>query len=95
MKEWEPHDFELTEEMEEMESGSGIREGHLEAIERKKYNATQPVFDTYGERIYLAISKEWFMEYVGSELGEVVDAYVAEYSTVEKKIVGLVLKDNE
>ena len=95
VKEWEPHDFELTEEMEEMESGSGITEGHLEAIERKKYNATQPVFDTYGEKIYLAISKEWFMEYVGSELGEVVDAYVAEYSTVEKKIVGLVWKDNE
>ena len=55
--------------MEEVEYGSGITEGHLEAIERKKYNATQPVFDTYGEKIYLAISKEWFMEYVRSELG--------------------------
>ena len=33
VKDWEPHDFELTEEMEELESGSGITEVHLEAIE--------------------------------------------------------------
>ena len=50
--------------MEELESGSGITEGHLEAVERKKYNATQPVYDTYGEKILIAIRKEWFKQYV-------------------------------
>ena len=39
VKDWEAHDFELTEEMEEIESGSGITEVHLEAIERKKFHA--------------------------------------------------------
>ena len=41
-RDWEHNDFELSEETEGLESGSGITEDHLEAVERKKLNATQP-----------------------------------------------------
>ena len=90
VKKWEPDDFIVSEEMGHVDTEGGVTEEILEIVEKKIYNATQPVYDKCSGKIYLTIKKDWFQEYVGRELGEVVDAYVAEYSTDFKKIVPLV-----
>jgi len=84
VKDWEPGDLELPVKDIAMDE-----EDHEELEKKflgKVYNACVPVLLPSMKKFFIAIQPQWFYKYVGSELGQVQDCYIAEVDIEQWKV---------
>jgi hypothetical protein len=86
VEKWEPEDLEVPDAQSSVLEGVFSTEGMLREVFSKTYNACVPVYVPGIKRTYIAVKTEWFMEYVGKELGHVKDCYIAEFDETYKEL---------
>jgi hypothetical protein len=82
---WEPGDLVVPELQSSIDGGCGT-EAMLGEIFSKTYKACVPVYVPSLRKTYIAVKTEWFKEFIGTELGEVKDCYIAEYDEEYKEL---------